>query len=154
MVKVINIDFSNPDHCRALVNLMNHYMTDAMGDHPPHDENSAQKLITGLKNQCNKICLLAQTDGQFVGLVNCFINFGTFAAKPFINIHDVVVLDNYRGKGIGRKMLEEVVRRSKEMDCAKITLEVREDNPGAQHLYNSLGFEEGNPPMLFWSKYL
>jgi ribosomal protein S18 acetylase RimI-like enzyme len=154
MIKITEVNFENADHCLAVVDLMNHYMMDAMGNHPPHTKESAKQLIDGLKKHCNKLCLLAEVEGKYVGLVNCFIGFGTFAAKPFINIHDVVVLDSYRGKGIGRLMLEKVAERAIEMNCAKITLEVREDNSKAQHLYNSLGYSEGTPPMLFWTKYL
>jgi ribosomal protein S18 acetylase RimI-like enzyme len=154
MLKIGDVDFNNPEHCKAVVELMNHYMMDNMGNHPPHTAESAKRLIDGLKNHSNKLCLLAELDGSFVGLVNCFIGFGTFAAKPFINVHDVVVHDNYRGKGIGRKMLEMVAERANEMGCAKITLEVREDNHNAKHLYNSLGYHDGVPPMHFWTKYL
>lgn len=154
MVQLFEVDFENTVHCNAVVDLMNHYMMDKMGDHPPHTHESAKRLIEGLKNHCNKLCILAEEDGKFIGLVNCFIGFGTFAAKPFINVHDVVVLEAYRGKGVGRIMLEFVAQKAREMDCAKITLEVRHDNPGAQHLYNSLGYKDGTPPMYFWTKYL
>jgi ribosomal protein S18 acetylase RimI-like enzyme len=154
MVQLFEVDFDNEMHCKAVVDLMNHYMMDKMGNHPPHSDESANRLIKGLKNQCNKLCVMAEEDGQFIGLVNCFVGFGTFAAKPFLNVHDVVVINTQRGKGIGKLMLEYVAQKAREMDCAKITLEVRYDNPGAQHLYNSLGYKDGNPPMYFWTKYL
>jgi ribosomal protein S18 acetylase RimI-like enzyme len=154
MIEIVETDFSKEEHCRAVVKLMNDYMTDAMGNHPPHDKESAERLIVGLKKHCNKLCILAKQKNNFVGLVNCFIGFGTFAAKPFINIHDVAVLESYRGKGIGRKMLEFVIDKAKMMDCVKITLEVRNDNQKAQQLYSSLEFKDGKPPMYFWTKYL
>jgi ribosomal protein S18 acetylase RimI-like enzyme len=154
MIHVVEVDFENAEHCNAVIDLMNHYMMDEMGNHPPHTKESAKQLIEGLKNHCNKLCLLAESEGKFVGLVNCFISFGTFAAKPFINVHDVVVLKTQRGKGIGRIMLEEVAKKAKAMGCSKITLEVREDNAGAKHLYNKLGYNDGFPPMHFWTKYL
>ena len=154
MLNIVEVDFENDAHCRAVVDLMNHYMADTMGNHPPHTQESASQLIEGLKGHCNKLCILAEVEGIFIGLVNCFIGFSTFASKPFINVHDVVVLDTYRGKGIGRKMLEFVAQRAVEMKCAKITLEVREDNSNAKHLYSSLGYKEGQPPMHFWTKYI
>lgn len=154
MVQVYEVNFENSKHCNAVVDLMNHYMSDEMGNHPPHTEESAKQLINGLKNHCNKLCVLAEENGVFIGLVNCFIGFGTFAAKPFLNVHDVVVLESHRGKGIGRLMLEYVSQKACEMGCSKITLEVRYDNSGAQHLYKSLGYKDGNPPMYFWTKYL
>jgi ribosomal protein S18 acetylase RimI-like enzyme len=154
MVQVFEVDFESPEHCKAVVNLMNHYMTDKMGDHAPHTEESAKRLIEGLKNHQHKLCILAEEDGNYFGLVNCFYGFGTFAAKPFLNIHDVVVLDTQRGKGIGRLMLEFAAKKAKEAGSAKITLEVRHDNLSAQQLYKSLGYADGDHPMYFWTKYL
>jgi len=154
MATIIDVDFENTSHCKAVIDLMNHYMCDKMGGVEPHTPDGEKRLIDGLRKQGNKLCLLAKIGEEFVGLTNCFIGFGTFAAKPYINIHDVVVRDTYRGKGIGRAMLEEINKKAIEMDCGKITLEVREDNPNAQHLYKSLGFNEGTPIMHFWTKYL
>lgn len=154
MVEIIEVDFYNEAHCKGVVELMNHYMLDAMGDHPPHNEELAGKMIEGLKKHCNKLCLLAVLDNEFVGLVNSFIGFGTFAAKPFINIHDVVVKEDYRGRKIGRLLLEKVKEKAIQLDCGKITLEVRDDNVRAQKLYASLGYKDSDPLMYFWSKYL
>jgi ribosomal protein S18 acetylase RimI-like enzyme len=152
MIRVFEVDFHNPEHCKQFVALMNHYMTDKMGDYPTHTEESAARLIDGMKNHPMKLCCFAEYNGEIAGLCNCFIGFGTFAAKPFINIHDLVVYDRYRGKGIGRHLLEYIVLKAKETNCAKVTLEVREDNANAQKLYKSLGFLEGNPTMHFWTK--
>jgi ribosomal protein S18 acetylase RimI-like enzyme len=85
---------------------------------------------------------------------NCFINFVTFAAQPFINIHDIIVVPKARGIGVGRALMEAIIKKANELNCAKITLEVREDNHLAQNLYKKLGFKDGEPKMLFWTKYL
>lgn len=153
-VQIIDCNFKDPKHTKALVGLMNHYMSDAMGNHPEHSPESAQRLIEGLDKHPNKVIVFALYQGEFVGLCNSFVSFSTFAAKPFINIHDVIVTDKYRGLGVGRKMLEGVADRARALGCSKITLEVREDNHNAKHLYNSLGFKENDPRMHFWEKYL
>jgi ribosomal protein S18 acetylase RimI-like enzyme len=111
-------------------------------------------LINGLKNHPSKLILFALNKNKFAGLANCFINFGTFGAKPFINIHDIIVENNFRGKGIGRTLMNAIVQKAKALDCAKITLEVRGDNVIAQKLYKSLGFGDTNPKMYFWTMYL
>ena len=154
MVKIIHCDFSNPIHTQALVDLMNHYMQDKMGDYPPLEGEEQIKLVEGLKNHPSKLVLLAKEDGEFVGLTNCFVNFGTFNVKPFINIHDIVVLDKVRGKGIGRMLMQAISDEAKKLDCGKITLEVRADNEVAQSLYKSFDYKESTPVMHFWTKRL
>ena len=155
MVTIVECDFSKPSHCQALITLMNDYMADEMGgNQPPYSNEKAAQVLQGLEKHPAKLVLLAQLDGIFVGLANCFINFGTFAAKPFINIHDIVVLKEYRGKKIGQKLMEAITENAGKIGCAKITLEVREDNVYAQKLYKKMGYKDGNPPMYFWTKHL
>jgi ribosomal protein S18 acetylase RimI-like enzyme len=155
MIEIRECDFDNENDCKALVMLMNHYMTGAMGGNlPAYSTYQAVKMIDGLRKHPSKLILLAIAESKYVGLVNSFINFGTFAARPFINIHDIVVIDSYQGQGIGRRMLQTVIERAEEMDCSKITLEVRDDNIIAQSLYSNHGFEEDSPVMHFWTKHL
>ena len=153
-VEIIRCNFENPIHCQAEIDLMREYMTDEMGGASPLSDKENEKLIEGLKSLPTTLTLLAKYGDEFVGLTNSFVNFGTFAVRPFLNIHDVVVMSTHRGKKIGRLLLEENIRIAKEeLGCAKVTLEVREDNKVAQSLYKSLGFGDSNPTMHFWTKY-
>jgi len=153
-LEIIPCDFNNLSHCTALVDLMNEYISDKMGDGIPYTPEQKRGLVEGLKQHPSKLILLACSGGQFVGLTTGFINFATFTCKPFINVHDVIVTDTFRNQGIGRKMLEHVVELAAETGCSKVTLEVREDNANARHLYNSLGFNDAEPRYLYWTKYL
>jgi ribosomal protein S18 acetylase RimI-like enzyme len=137
-----------------LVNLMNEYKSDEMGDGEPYAEGQKEKLIEGLRNHPSKLILLAAADEHFVGLCNCFINFATFTVKPFINIHDVIVTRAYRNKKVGRRIIEKVIERAVELGCSKVTLEVREDNMNARHLYNDSGFSDAEPRQYYWTCYL
>ena len=46
----------------------------------------------------------------------------------------------HRGRGIGRLLLDELVRRSRERGCGAVLLEVRADNAAARKLYDTNGF--------------
>ncbi len=152
--KVFECDFVNPTHCEALAELMNAYITDKMGGGQPYSHHQRNILIEGLKNHPSKLVLFIAADDKIIGLANCFINFATFSLKPFINIHDVIVLKEYRGRGAGKILLEGVIDFARKKGCSKITLEVRKDNIVAQNLYRSLDFNESDPPYFFWTKYL
>ena len=52
----------------------------------------------------------------------------------------ISVLKPYQGKGIGRAMMEALITDAKRIGKTTIELEVRADNLGAIHLYESLGF--------------
>jgi ribosomal protein S18 acetylase RimI-like enzyme len=111
-------------------------------------------LIEKLGAHKTAIVLLAKNDGEFAGLLIAFENIATFMAKHMINIHDIIVSQRHRGKGVGRKLINAVVDEAKKRGCVRITLEVREDNKIAQNLYKSMDFEETEPKMLYWRREL
>jgi ribosomal-protein-alanine N-acetyltransferase len=52
----------------------------------------------------------------------------------------MAVIPEYRGRGIGRMMLAELVSRSVQMNLMAVTLEVRISNKRAINFYNKHGF--------------
>lgn len=52
------------------------------------------------------------------------------------------LLPEYRGKGIGSKLLEKVLDRGREFGLEKIELHVYTSNQAAIALYKKFGFEE------------
>ena len=147
-------DFENPTHLTSLVDLLNMYMADPMGDAQQLNKLQQLRLVDGLANHPSSFVLFEIYTGNIVGLATCFINFSTFMVKPYLNIHDFFVHPDYRSKGLANSLMQELIIISKERKYGKITLEVREDNLVAQGLYKSLGFEECKPKMLFWTKKL
>lgn len=144
-------DFSNPDHLNAVADLINHYMTDPMGDATPLSKLKQLRLIDGLANHPTAEVVLAIEGNKVVGLSTCFVNFSTFNVSPYLYIHDIIVRKEFRGQGIGKQIMQNLIDSAKERNFCKVTLEVRNDNRVAQQMYSELGFEECNPPMLFWT---
>jgi ribosomal protein S18 acetylase RimI-like enzyme len=147
-------DYQNPVHAVMLLDLINHYMKDPMGDFPVLNTEQGKNLIQGLSAHPSSFVLFVLDNDEYAGLATCFVNFSTFKARPYINLHDIFVLDKYRGKGLGRKLLEKIIEIAIEKDCCKVTLEVREDNLLAKNLYRELGFKDTEPLMHFWTKSL
>ena len=64
-------------------------------------------------------------------------------------IGNVVVHSDYRGRGIGRALMEAAIKAAREQGMRWVGLEVRADNPVACELYRRLGFEAvGRTPHL------
>ncbi len=147
-------DYSNPSHCEALINLMEEYMADPMGDHAPHTDEENEELIARLANHPSVFVVLVLDGDRYIGFTTCFELLSTFSVKPYVYIHDFAIAASHRGKGVGRAMMDYLIEYSKEKGCAKITLEVRVDNPSAMKLYKNFGFESCDPDMLFWTKKL
>lgn len=147
-------DFKRIEHRKAVCELLNHYMQDPMGDHAPHDESHQEMLLSALEDHPTAEVLLVKKDGDYIAMSTIFVNLSTFYIQPYMYIHDVVVRNDQRGLGIGKSMINKLIEISRERNYCKLTLEVREDNPGAQKVYSDLGFVECEPRMFFWTKYL
>jgi [ribosomal protein S18]-alanine N-acetyltransferase len=59
------------------------------------------------------------------------------------HITNIAVRNIYRGKKLGKRLLEELMRTASYLGAVKMTLEVRASNYIAQSLYTKLGFEPG-----------
>jgi ribosomal protein S18 acetylase RimI-like enzyme len=159
MIDIINADLSLPKHAEVLINLLSEYALDLMGGKEALPAFVKENLAAELKRRPSAHVILAFVENKPAGLMIGFEGFSTFACKPLINIHDVVVAAQYRGRGLSRKMLSHMEKTATEIGCCKLTLEVLEGNTVAQSLYRSCGFEGYtlDPTMgkaLFWQKKL
>jgi ribosomal protein S18 acetylase RimI-like enzyme len=139
-VTVIEADLQDRQHQAAIVHLVDAYARDPMGNGESLPAEVRNRLIPGLRQHPTSMIYLAFDGEEPVGIAVCFVGFSTFAAQPLINIHDLAVIPEYRGQGVGRLLLERVEAKGRELGCCKLTLEVRVDNHRAQRLYAQVGF--------------
>jgi ribosomal protein S18 acetylase RimI-like enzyme len=59
-------------------------------------------------------------------------------------ICNVVVLDEYRGRGIGRRLMEAAIDEAEQIGALGVVLQVHRDNPRALGLYTSMGFRQAS----------
>ncbi|MBU6960305.1 GNAT family N-acetyltransferase [Pseudomonas sp. CVAP len=158
-ILVLQASYTNPIHAEAISLVLNHYAEDPMGGGTPLSADVLQQLPGELAKRPHAFSVLAFVHGEPAGLVNCFEGFSTFACRPLVNIHDVMVVGKFRGLGLSQKMLQKVEDIARQRGCCKITLEVLEGNAIAQGSYSKFGFSAGmfdpaHGRMLFWIKAL
>lgn len=156
-IELIIADYTNTRHSTDMVTLLEAYARDPMGGGEPLTEHARNCLPGELAKRPTAVTVLCYADGKPAGLINCFEGFSTFKCAPLINIHDVVVLPEYRGLGLCQRMLDEVERIARQRGCCKLTLEVLEGNAVAQQAYRKSGFAGYTlDPMMgsafFWQK--
>lgn len=98
--------------------------------------------------------LVALDEQNIIGYVGAWILFGE------AQITNVAVMPAYQDKGIGRLMMQEIIKIALEHEATSMTLEVRPSNSRAIHLYESLGFksvgrrkgyyEDGEDAEIMW----
>jgi GNAT superfamily N-acetyltransferase len=154
-VVIAEADWSIGQHREAVVSLIDAYAREPQGLGRPLADDVRERLADGLARHPAAFVLLACVNEAVVGIAVCFRGYSTFAARPLVNVHDLVVIPECRGQGIGRRLLEAVCERARQLDCCKVTLEVLECNPRAERLYRELGFgDPGNQPTRFLDRRL
>lgn len=94
----------------------------------------SRKSFQDTLSYCHTLYLTAELDGEIAGYCGCY------QSLEEAEITNIAVRRQLRGYGIGRRLLEELMRIGKERGAFAYTLEVRVSNKAAIHLYESLGF--------------
>ena len=154
MTTILLSDLTNAAHQATIVELLDMYCRDEFGDGQPLSAEARANLIPGMVKHGGARVFLAHEGEQPAGLAICFLGFSTFRARPLINIHDIAVHPDFRGKGIGQALLAAVEEHARQHGCGKVTLEVRSDNHRAMAAYRKAGFESTEPETWFWAQKL
>jgi GNAT superfamily N-acetyltransferase len=140
MLEIVRVDYADPTHAAALVGLLDSYARDPAGGGKALSDFARANLISQLAARPFIFSVLAFDGDAPVGLINAIEGFSTFACRPLVNVHDVVVLPGHRGRGIAAQMFAEIEAIARERGACKLTLEVLDGNASARALYQRLGF--------------
>lgn len=140
MIHIVQADYADPAHAVALINLLDTYARDPAGGGEPLSDYARRHLVGQLAARPFVFSVLALEGDTAVGLINAIEGFSTFACRPLVNIHDVIVLPSHRGRGIATQLFAAVETLARARGACKLTLEVLDGNTAAQALYQRLGF--------------
>lgn len=85
-----------------------------------------------------KVIFLSENDKE-VGFALYFYNFSTFTGKKGLYLEDLFVLENYRGKGYGKKLLAYLANIAVKEDCSRFEWIVLDWNTPSINFYKSFG---------------
>ncbi|HDR89999.1 MAG TPA: GNAT family N-acetyltransferase [Bacteroidetes bacterium] len=92
--------------------------------------------------------LLAEWESETAGFALFFHNFSTFVGKPGLYLEDIFVRERFRGQGIGKALMMELVQIARQRGCGRMEWAVLHWNP-ARKFYEKLGAV----PMSDWVVY-
>jgi GNAT superfamily N-acetyltransferase len=139
-ITIRQADFTDPADAEALVGMLDIYARDPMGGGKPLTPATRKNLAAELARRPYAVSFLAFDDGVPAGVLNAFEGFSTFACRPLLNVHDIAVHPDHRGKGLGRLLLEAAEAEARRRGCCKLTLEVLSGNTRARSVYEAAGF--------------
>ena len=83
--------------------------------------------------------VIAEVDGQPAGFALFFHNFSTFLGKRGLYLEDLFVRPQFRGLGLGRRLMVHLAKLAVERDCGRFEWSVLDWNEPAIRFYRGLG---------------
>jgi len=97
----------------------------------------SEEVMLSELNAKHTYYIVAESEGKIVG----YAGLSKLEQSPQADIQTIATAMDYRGKGIGRQLMQALITRAQELKAKEIFLEVREDNAVAQKLYDVFGFK-------------
>jgi GNAT superfamily N-acetyltransferase len=83
--------------------------------------------------------VIAEVDGQPAGFALFFHNFSTFLGRRGLYLEDLFVRPQFRGLGLGKRLMIHLARLAVERDCGRFEWSVLDWNEPAIRFYRGLG---------------
>ena len=83
--------------------------------------------------------VIAEVDGQPAGFALFFHNFSTFLGQRGLYLEDLFVRPQFRGLGLGRRLMAHLAKLAVERDCGRFEWSVLDWNTPAIDFYRRLG---------------
>ena len=99
----------------------------------------------------NYECLLRDTGSHFlvaareatpVGFINFTVRQTILHRSPSALIDELVVAEEYRGKGVGRQLVQAAIEKCRNLGCCEVEVSTEKANLKARKFYRQCGFEQ------------
>ena len=87
--------------------------------------------------------LVAERDGELIGLAHYLFHRTTTAIAPLCYLNDLFTSEAARGKGVGRALIEAVYLQARQAGAARVYWQTHGTNATAQALYDKIAERSG-----------
>ena len=108
------------------------------GIRPPDDEEAA-RLLSWIFDSGKLEALVGELDGGVEGIALFYEGLGSFRARPFLYLEDLVVSEDARSRGVGEALMAALARETLTRNALRLEWVVLDWNGRAMHFYDRLG---------------
>ena len=122
-------------NARLVLGIENEKLVYSIAPVEPYEREVPAEDVEYGFDEAGPTIFFAEADGKLAGRIKMLRWWNRFAY-----VEDLVVNPEYRGLGIGRRLLEHGIQWARENDYPGVMLETQDDNVPACTLYQSSGF--------------
>ena len=145
--KTVEIGFAAADDLPQLADLLAE-LVELESDFRPQRDKQLRGLRMILDDPALGKLFVLRVGGIVAGMANALITISTAEGGRVLLLEDVIVGKEYRGGGLGRRLVEHVLEWAREQGMTRITLLADRDNRAALDFYRKLGFASSHMTVL------
>jgi len=96
------------------------------------------------------VIYIAEENKKLVGFTQLYPQLSSTRMKKTWLLNDLFVLEEYRGKGISKQLIEKAKQLARDTHSAGLSLETEKTNIIGNQLYPSVGFVISNKTNFYW----
>jgi GNAT superfamily N-acetyltransferase len=120
----------------------------------PVSQNDVRQRLEGIgRDSAPAVVFVAQLGdevaGEVVGWLHAYRCAGLLA-PPYAEIGGLVVGEAHRGRGIGRRLMEEAEAWARQHGCQQVRLRSNKVRVEAHRFYERIGYEAAKSQKVYW----
>jgi len=132
---------ARPRDLDALVGLLGALFS-IEADFAPDTDKQRRGLTMLLESPATRCALVAEVDGRTVGMCTAQLVVSTAEGGPSALIEDVVVDENFRGRGLGRRLMDAIGEWAEQAGATRLQLLADKNNTPALDFYERIGWAQ------------
>jgi GNAT superfamily N-acetyltransferase len=145
--KTVEIGFAAADDLPRLADLLAE-LFELESDFRPQRDKQLRGLRMILDDPALGKLFVLRVGDKVAGMANALITISTVEGGRVLLLEDVIVNREFRGEGLGRRLVEHVMVWAREQGMTRITLLADRDNQAALDFYRKLGFASSHMTVL------
>jgi len=146
---MVRVEEASLEDCERLCELLSVLFTQEKEFTP-----NASKQQRGLQMILNDASIgkvfVLKKEGHIIGMVSLLFTISTALGEKVAWLEDMIIDTPFQGKGYGKILLKEVLKKAKEFTCKRVSLKTDADNLRAQKVYEGLGFEYSTMKVMLY----
>ncbi|MFA5886720.1 MAG: GNAT family N-acetyltransferase [Patescibacteria group bacterium] len=130
----MNIRKVSQSDYRELMSLYNLFVGE--DKYSKHDNDSFSRVLDSQSN----FVFVTEDLGKLIGFASFSIRSVIRYPKPIAELDEIFVRPEYRQKGVGKMLMQQIEDKAKELDCYRLFIESHYDHKAAHLFYESLGY--------------
>jgi len=111
-------------------------------------EHDTAAQILQINSSENDVAYVAMDAGRIIGWIHVFYAL-RIESQPFCEVGGLVVDEQYRGKGVGKILVEKAIQWSDRKNCKRLVVRSNAKRNEAHQFYIKLGFKEIKQQKVF-----